>query len=208
MEDAPTTNPQSGAQDDPVSTAPGESSARGSRGLGWAVAVGALSVALLVAIGVAVFAWYSYTSMLRDFSRFGAATVEVTPVGAGEPWFAVADDGTGSLEGWPYGTSGSGDDDSYYFDVFEVGAVGDVAIQHIANVYVDQTTEFYVGDRRYEGEGSGSTLESIFGMSGEDPEGLMYGDMKLRIDFHREDGRIVADKVIGQPGSDPAPYMY
>lgn len=201
MEDAPITNQEPVAQDDAPVASAGDSSGRPKPALGWAVAVGALSVALLVAIGVAAFAWYSYSSMS------GPTTVEVMPVEAGQQWFAVSQDGTGILEGWPYGSSGSDDENTYYFDVYEVGSVGDVPIQHVANVYVDEKTEFYVGNERYEPKGSVSRLDSIFGMSGEDPEGFLYGDMKLRVDFHTVDGRIIADRVTAQPGSQPDPML-
>jgi len=171
--------------------------------MGWAIAVGALSVALVVAIGVSVFGWISYRQMLANLSMYGPTTVTVSPVDAGEPWFEVSGD-QGTLEGWSYGSYGSDDLGSYSFDVFDVGSYEGVPVQHVVTVYADEDTEFYFGDEAYKA----SDLEAIFGMESDPERDFLSGDMRLRIDFHVEGGRVRADRVTALPGSASSPLFY
>lgn len=183
----------------------------GRTGFGWGLAVGILSAALLVAVVIGVGEWYYFTSMFDSMASNAFQTVSINPVAAGEPWFEVKGDGTGTLEGWPNGSSGSsgdGHNPEYSFDVMEVGAVEDVPVVHSVSVNVDDKTEFYVGDKEFRPSKNVTTLDAIFGMDDEAGSEFTYGDMRLKIEFRSEGGSIVATRVTAIPGSEPAPILY
>jgi len=180
-------------------------------GFGWGLGVGALAVIAIVGTVALVLGALSYASMNRMLP--GSSAISVEPVEAGEPWFELSADGTGVLEGWPWGSFGSGDPgtEKYSFDVFEVGAVDTVPVRHLVTIGVTDDTLFFTGDEQYVPDGNRSAADELFGFAGGmyDPESsIIDGDMKLIIEVRTEDDRLIAVKVTADPDSEPSPMFY
>jgi hypothetical protein len=125
--------------------------------------------------------------------------VVVSPTTAGTPWFSVALDGAGTMQGWDMGSSGSANANGgtppkgtiFYFDVGAVGIVDGVLIQHEVPVYLTRATEFVIGGRPYNKGKAASEADSMFGDAGTD----ILDSRLLTIDFHRVGNMIVADVI-------------
>jgi len=180
-------------------------------GFGWGLGVGAIVVVLLVALAVGVLGLVYLRLVSDNFAQMAgpATNVTLTPVEAGEPWFSINDDGTGVLEGWSIGTYGDGVSTQYAFDVFEVGSVDGVPIQHVITMGADDDTVFFVGERPYEvPDTNSSAAADVFGDTSDEGNPLMDGEMKLTIEFRREGDTLMATKVTGDPTSEPAPFLW
>lgn len=180
-------------------------------GFGWGIGAGAIIVTLIVALAVGVLALVYLRLVSDEFAEMAgpATNVTLSPVKADEPWFSINNDGTGVLEGWSYGSYGDGDSTQYAFDVFEVGSVDGLPIQHVITMGADDGTQFFIGDEQYEvPDTNSSPAASIFGDLEGDGSPLTDGEMKLRIEFRRDGDTLIAVKVTADPSSQPAPMFW
>jgi hypothetical protein len=167
-------------------------------GFSWGLAAGALAVVLIVVVG---FVTMQFVVMSR-FARVSSGspqTVVFSPVKAGQDWFSVKSDGTGTLKGWSAGSSGSDGNAGpagtvAFFDVGELGSVNGVKVTHTVQVYVTPATEFVIGGQKYQKGISTSAADAIF--NGDQAPGTdLLRDRLLTITFHRLGSTIVADRV-------------
>jgi hypothetical protein len=159
----------------------------------WGLAAGTLAVVLVMGLAVGIPAYLSFARFSSP--SFQPTSVVVSPTTAGRPWFKVADDGTGTLQGWSDGSSGSGNGPGVAnFTVAVIDSVDGVVIRHTVDVNVTANTEFLIGGVKYKKGSADSPADAIFnsedGMGGD-----ILSNALLTIEFHRVDGAIVADRI-------------
>ncbi len=180
------------------SSADSERTPRFRPGFACGLAAGALSLAAIVGISAVGFTFIQ----LAAFRSSGRETpVVVSPVTAGSRWFSVNPDGSGTLEGWTGGFSGSaGDVDEppgvvAYTELANVGSVDGVLIQHTVEVYFTKQTAILIGNQPYPRGKAASPAEAIFGDNADGPASSALENHLLTVDFHRVGKYLVADRV-------------
>jgi len=179
-------------------------------GFGWGVAAGLVIMVVLLA-ALALVTGLVFAGVFSSEFSGPVTNVTLSPVDAGEPWFEISDDGTGVLEGWSYGSYGSDYESgpTYMFQVYEVGSVDGLPVEHVLSMGADDDTQFFIGTQPYDPdvEGQGSTASKIFDDMESSGNVILDGEMKLVIEFRREGDTLVATKVTADPSSQPAPML-
>jgi hypothetical protein len=170
-------------------------------GFPWGLASGALLVVLIVAVSMGV-------NQFLIFQRFGRVTqsagtpggrIVVSPVEAGKPWFSVSSAGTGVMQAWSNGGSGSGGDGSPAgtvgeIDIGAIGVVDGVTVRHTLQLYLTATTKVFIGSQAYSKGKSASVADALVNSDG-GPGADVLSDRLLTIEFHKVGNAIVADKI-------------
>jgi len=184
--------------DDPTVGSNPAKPARFRPGFAWGLAFGSLAVVLIVVLGMAAVQIIALRSLPTSGDGDGPSEVVVSPTKAGKQWFTVGPNGTGRLQGWASGDSGSGETPERgvvaYFSVGTVDLADGIRIAHTTNVYLTRKTEITIGGQVYKKGKARSPAEAIFGDDvGRSSEVL--SDRLLTIRFHRAGTALVADSI-------------
>jgi hypothetical protein len=172
-------------------------------GFAWGLAAGAIAVVVILGV---LFYVNQYLVLQRLMARGTSSSPPsaeqpfvVNAASAGTPWFSVSASGTGVLHGWTTGSSDSGGDQEPAGSVgsIEVGTFGvldGIRVMHSTEVYLTRQTQVIIGTQPYSKGKAPSVADAI--INADNGADTILDNRPLTIDFHRQSGYLVADKII------------